>query len=134
MMYVHAMYSNFFQFLQDDCYKLSLKDVVESTVQVNSPNSTVVEAINSPDFGIHYILKGLFEHFLPTQSDSEDLRWLFEIANNPSVMQIPYSSPTARCIRQCIFVILTERKYDQSCREQTILQGMLLDQKVHILL
>ena len=124
-------------FIQDDCYKLSLKNVIECTVQVmiNSPDSTVVEAINSPDsHGIHYVLKGLFWHCLPTQSDNEDLRWLLEIANNPSVMQIPFSSPTARCIRQCIFVILTRRKHDQSCGEQAILQDMLLDRKVHMLL
>ena len=112
---------------------MSLRDVVECTIQIIRPDSTVIDAINSPaDRGIHYILKDLFEHFLPIQSDIEDLQWLFEIANNPSVMQIPYSSPTARCIRQCIFVVLTWRKCDQSSTEQNILD-MLLDQKVHTL-
>ena len=119
--------------LQDD-YKLSLRDVVQCTIQVIRPDSTVIEAINSPaDCGIHYILKDLFEHFLPIQSDAEDLRWLFEIANNPLVMQVPYSSPTARRIRQCIFYVLTWRKYDQSSTEQNILD-MLFDQNVSLLL
>ena len=117
--------------LQEFSQTLSLKSVVECTVHVMRPNSTVLEAINLPAHSaIHYVLKGLFRHFLPAQSDDEDLRWLFYIANNPSVMQTPYSSPTARCIRQCVLLTLTGRKYDQSCREQDILD-MLLDQKVN---
>ena len=119
-------------FLLQGCYTLLLRAVVEGAVQVVMPNTTVVEAINSPpdDSGIHYILKGLFEQFLPTQSDSEDFQWLLEIANNPTVMQISCISPTARCIRQCILVMLTTRKHEQSHSEQNLL-NMLLNRKVH---
>ena len=94
------------------------------------PNTTVVEAINSHVSGIHYVLKGLFEHFLSTQTDNEDFQWLLEIANNPTVMQISYISPTARCIRQSILVMLTMRKHEQNHSEQNILD-MLLDREVN---
>ena len=121
-------------FLLQDCYTLSLRAVAEEVVQVVMLNTTVVDAINSEspqsDSGIHYILKGLFEHFLPTQSDNEDFQWLLEIANNHTVMQMSCISPTARCIRQCIFVMLTARKYEQNHSEQNILD-MLLDKEVH---
>ena len=82
------------------------------------PKITVVEAINSPSnfqcvSGIHYVLRDLFKQFLPTH-DTEDFQWLLEIANNPTVMQISCTSPTARCIRQCIFMILTSGKHEQN--------------------
>ena len=99
-----------------------------------SPNSTVVEAINSPaELGVHYILKDLLKHFLPTQNDRESLQWLLQIANNPSVVKKTHCSPTARCLRQCFLLILTGGKYDQSCREQKLLD-MLLDRKVHAII
>ena len=82
------------------------------------PKITVVEAINSPSnfqcvSGIHYVLRDLFKQFLPTH-DTEDFQWLLEVANNPTVMQISCTSPTARCIRQCIFMILTSGKHEQT--------------------
>ena len=111
-----------------------MRVVANDVVQVLLPNTTVVEAINSPhsfhcDSGIHYVLKGLFEHFLPTQSDNEDFQWLLEIANNPTVMQFSCISPTARYIRQCILVMLARRNREQNHVEQNILE-MLLDRKV----
>ena len=101
--------------------------------QIITNKSTVVEAIaTADDPALHYVLEGLFEHFLPSHND-DDLRWFLEIANSQPVMQSLISSsvtvvPPTRCMKHCLLRVLTATQNEEpgsQCKSDDVLERLL---------
>ena len=87
-------------------------------VQIISDENPVIKAISTvEDPALHYVLEGLFEHFLPSRSN-DDLQWFLERVNSPPVMKSFLSSsvsvtPPVRCMKQCLLSVLTAAQNEE---------------------
>lgn len=105
--------------------ELTLEELVRAVVYNVTGNDNIFQVIESSlyDPVLHYMLEGLFDHFL-FSSIKTDLDWLLTLANSPALVLGLISSqhcmtPLARTVKYCLLKLLTQAQATDGVGEES---------------